>query len=406
MTDERGRKRDTPNGIVGPGGKNLGHVPRGAGLSGNLPGGSRFGTNERKPGSVPISIPNEPRVVDRQIHDPRRGTQGHEAQGHEASRVGPWDGQPTPVRRPGPPEPPMAAPRSPAPPRPPPAPTARDVDGFAATRPAEVVGGGRGASLPPGARGGTRQAAGSARPNERGAAGPSPRPSDPKQSLRLKLEGDTFYEANEGRVKVPKRRGPVFFGFLVLFAVLAVGAFLWIDSHGGVESFVAAVKRVVDSDPGTAVQTSESYGERSTDQPGTSGAVAAPSAQPPGAAAPAAVPQPSAAPQQPASPSPAAQDKPAEQGAEPGQIATGEVEVPEQPSANAAQPASETGEKAEKPPAAKPKPKPVAAKPKPKPVVRRDPVLKVQPLGDVLNEAPPDPGGGESLPPPDPPAPE
>jgi hypothetical protein len=38
--------------------------------------------------------------------------------------------------------------------------------------------------------------------------------------------------------------------------------------------------------------------------------------------------------------------------------------------------------------------------------VHRDPVLKVQPLGDILNAPPPDPGGGPTLPPPDPPAPE
>jgi hypothetical protein len=250
---------------------------------------------------------------------------------------------------------------------------------------------------------------GSLRPNERGAAGPSPRPGDPKQSLRLKLEGDTYYEANEGRVKVPKRRGPLFFGFLLVVTGLVVGAFLWIDSHGGVENFVAAVRRVID--PDTAVQTSVSYGERSPGQTGAApGAiVAAPSTQVPGAqppaAAPGATPQPGAAvPAATPTPSPSGPDKPAEQAAAPGQVATGEVdEVPGEQAAGAGPP-SETAVK--EPVAAKPKPKPVVAKPKPKPVVRRDPVLKVEPLGDVLNAAPPDPGGGAVLPPPDPPAPE
>jgi DedD protein len=102
----------------------------------------------------------------------------------------------------------------------------------------------------------------------------------------------------------------------------------------------------------------------------------------------------------------AAEPKPAEQ---PGQIATGEIEAPDEQPADGAKPANETGVKAEQPAEAKPKPKPkpqVAAKPKPRPPVKRDPVLKVQPLGDVLNAAPPDPSGAAVLPPPDPPAPE
>jgi hypothetical protein len=245
-----------------------------------------------------------------------------------------------------------------------------------------------------------RQAA-SARPNERSAP---PRAPEGKPSLRLKLEGDTYYEANEGRVRVPKRRGPVVLGVLLILAMLAGGALLWIDAHGGVSNFVAAVKHVIDPDsPDPNVQTSLSYGDSAQGQ----APAAQPNAQPPATASaqpPAATPaaQPTAAQQQPAT---TAEQKPAEQ---PGQIATGEVEMPDEQPAAGAKPANETGVKAAQPVEAKPKPKPpvAAAKPKPKPPVHRDPVLKVQPLGDVLNAAPPDPSGAAVLPPPDPPAPE
>jgi len=397
MTDERGRKRDTPNGVFGPSGppvKSAGPAPRGAGLSGHLPTNPRFG-NDDKPGSAPISIQNQPR---RTIHDPRS---------QDASRGGPWEGGQTPAQRAvphesrEPREQPLAAPRSPPPPRPP----ASRVDGFAATRPAEVVGG-RSPSMDPGVRGATSRAPsaspGSSRPNERGPAGPA-RPLENKPSLRLKLEGDTYYEANEGRVKVPKRRGPVFFGFLLVVSMLAVGAFLWIDGHGGIENFVAALSHLGEPSQDPAVQSSVTYVEPNNGQPAASGALAAtPGTQPQGTQPPAAMP-PATAPQQPATAA-----KPAEQAApQPtGQVATGEIEAPDEQPANGAQPANETGVKTEQPAAAKPKPKPVAAKPKPKPAVHRDPVLKVQPLGDVLNAAPPDPGGGPSLPPPDPPAPD
>jgi hypothetical protein len=216
--------------------------------------------------------------------------------------------------------------------------------------------------------------------------------------LRLKLEGDTYYEANEGRVKVPKRRGPVFFGFLLVISMAAVGAFLWIDGHGGIENFVTALSHLGEPQQDPAVQTSVTYVEPNNGQPAASGALAAtPSTQPQGTQPPAATPP--AAQQPPA--------KPAEQAPQQtGQVATGEIEAPDEQPASGAQPANETGAKTEQPAAAKPKPKPVAAKPKPKPAVHRDPVLKVQPLGDVLNAAPPDPGGGPSLPPPDPPAPD
>jgi pyruvate/2-oxoglutarate dehydrogenase complex dihydrolipoamide acyltransferase (E2) component len=244
----------------------------------------------------------------------------------------------------------------------------------------------------------------SARPPER--SGP-PRPPEGKQSLRLKLEGDTYYEANVGRVRVPKRRGPMLLGVLVIFAMLVGGAWLWIDGHGGVTNFVAAVRHVIDPDsPDPGVQSSLTYGEPGAAQPPAATSGAQPNAAQPPATTPqqppAAVPaaQPTAAPQQPA----AAEPKPAEQ---PGQIATGEIEAPDEQPATGAKPANETGVKPEQPAEAKPKPKPqVAAKPKPRPPVRRDPVLKVQPLGDVLNAAPPDPSGAAVLPPPDPPAPE
>lgn len=408
MTDERGRKRDTPNGVFGPSGapgKPPGQVPpRGAGLSGNLPSGSRMGggheprtvsyaNDDPKPGSVPISLQNDPRA--------RRGREPHP---HEPPSAGPWDGSSESARRAAPHEPLMAAART-APPR---APTVRGVDGFAATRPAEVVGGSRGPnrSVPP-----------SARPNDRGPSGGPPRPPEGKSSLRLKLEGDTYYEANEGRVKVPKRRGPLFFGFLFVLTALAVGAFLWIDDHGGIENFAVALKRVVTGEPDPGVQTSLTYGEPNNAAPTAPGtASATPNAQTPVAqpGAPSSAPQPTAAgqvPQPTAAGQPPAQGEPAAHAASPqtGQIATGEIEAPDVQPAKGAQPANETGVKAAEPPvAAKPKPKPVAAKPKPKPkpVVHRDPVLKVQPLGDVLNAAPPDPSGAATLPPPDPPAPD
>jgi hypothetical protein len=245
--------------------------------------------------------------------------------------------------------------------------------------------------------------AASARPNER--SGP-PRAPEGKTSLRLKLEGDTYYEANVGRVRVPKRRGPMLLGVLLVLGMLVGGAWLWIDGHGGVTNFVAALRHVVDPDsPDPNVQTSVSYGDSVQGQAPAAAPGAQPSAQPaatppaqPSAAGPGA--QPAAAPQQPA----AAEAKPEQ----PGQIATGEIDVPEEQPAAGAKPANETRAKPEQPAEAKPKPKPpvAAAKPKPKPAVHRDPVLKVQPLGDVLNAAPPDPSGAAVLPPPDPPAPE
>jgi hypothetical protein len=244
----------------------------------------------------------------------------------------------------------------------------------------------------------------SARPNERSVP---PRAPEGKASLRLKLEGDTYYEANVGRVRVPKRRGPMLLGVLLILAMLAGGAWLWIDGHGGVTNFVAALRHVVDPDsPDPSVQTSLSYGDSAQGQPPSAAPGAQPNAQPPATApaqpsAASSAAQPAAAPQQPA----AAEAKPAEQ---PGQIATGEIDVPDEQPAAGAKPANETGVKSEQPAEAKHKPKPpvAAAKPKPKPPVHRDPVLKVQPLGEVLNAPPPDPSGAAVLPPPDPPAPE
>jgi hypothetical protein len=398
MADDRYRKRETPTGIGRPGK--------------NLPAGSRFAHDEPTPGSVPITIENEPRSrvdpdrVDISRLDPRPA---HDA--GSSGAAGPWDSSPPPSRRPAH-EPPMAAPRAPAsapvpPPPPPRAPAvSRAVDGFAATRPAEIVG----------PRVSNRPAT-SARPNERVHGSASSRPTtDPptKQSLRLKLEGDTYYEAREGRVKVPKRRGPVLLGFLLVLALLGGGGYLWLDAHGGAVNFVAQLQRVVDPDsaPDPEVQTSI------TTQPAESGAVAAtpgtapdslgtPGAQPsqPSAATPGAGAVPGAT--QPAAAPSGAPGQAAQPVGQP-QIATGEIEAPDAPPSNAAQPAEATGgEQPAQPVAAKPKPKPAPA---PKPVIKRpvhrDPVLRVQPLGDVLNAAPPDPSGAATLPPPDPPAPD
>jgi hypothetical protein len=226
----------------------------------------------------------------------------------------------------------------------------------------------------------------------------------------LKLEGDTYYEAREGRVKVPKRRGPVLLGFLLVLALLGGGGYLWLDAHGGAANFVAQLQRVVDPDsaPDPEVQTSI------TTQPAASGAVAAtpgtapdslgtqptqPSAATPSADLGATKPAPGNAAPAAAPSTPGQAVPPAGQP----QIATGEIEAPDAPPSNAAQPAEAAGgEQPAQPVAAKPKPKPVVVK---RPV-HRDPVLKVQPLGDVLNAAPPDPSGAATLPPPDPPAPD
>ncbi|HKP60188.1 MAG TPA: hypothetical protein VJV78_25865, partial [Polyangiales bacterium] len=197
MSDERGRRRDTPTGM-GPGRSGgSGQAPRGAGLSGNLPGGSRPG-QERSltpKGLSPVSVHNDPPARSKPV------PAGYPPA--EQSRV---NVEPHAVRSPPPP------------------PRGRTVaDGFAITHQAE-------APQSPSSR----------------APQPGSRPLEvSKPSLRLKLDGaDPDYEGRA--VRVPKRRAPLLLGILIMLAMLAGGSFLWIDAHGGVDNFVAQLQHLAD----------------------------------------------------------------------------------------------------------------------------------------------------------------
>ncbi len=446
MSDERGRKRDTPTGL-GPAKPGSGHVPRGAGLSGNVPGGSRFARTEQGISPLGTKTPPQPDASD----GPAR---------YEPIASGPWDAATTPPRNVMEPHPARAA----KPPRAAnvPDPLARAAaDAFAVTRPAER------APLPPSqlqpderpaarelhdrlnARGGRSQGSepqgserfGSLRPRPDAAQSPdsprgperqgrsdghrspppppppspgaslragvnltaSARPAapEPKQSLRLKLDADGYDAVPEGRVRVPKRRAPMLLGILVLLGAVVGGALLWIDAHGGVQNFATQLERVISGEAPQPI---------ATQPPAASPDTAAPPAQqqtPLAAQTP--LQQPTAA----ASNSPPPQQQPDQPvtPTEP-QIATGELEPPvaqgndappQQADAKPATGASEVEAEPKAPPpqAAAPKPKP-----KPKPAVRRPPVRR-EPVIRIEELPPPDPSGGPAaLPPPDPPAPE
>jgi hypothetical protein len=397
MSDERGRKRDTPTGL-GPAKPGSGHVPRGAGLSGNVPGGSRFARTEQGISPLGTKTPPQPDASD----GPAR---------YEPIASGPWDAATTPPRNVMEPHPARAA----KPPRAAnvPDPLARAAaDAFAVTRPRPDA-----AQSPDSPRGPERQGRSDGHRSPPPPPPPSPgaslragvnltasaRPAapEPKQSLRLKLDADGYDAVPEGRVRVPKRRAPMLLGILVLLGAVVGGALLWIDAHGGVQNFATQLERVISGEAPQPIATQPPAASPDTAAPPaqqqTPLAAQTPLQQP--AAAASNSPPPQQQPDQPVTPT------------EP-QIATGELEPPvaqgndappQQADAKPATGASEVEAEPKAPPpqAAAPKPKP-----KPKPAVRRPPVRR-EPVIRIEELPPPDPSGGPAaLPPPDPPAPE
>ncbi|HKU41334.1 MAG TPA: hypothetical protein VJR89_24390, partial [Polyangiales bacterium] len=86
MSDDRRRRRDTPSGM----GPVRGQAPRGAGLSGDLPAGSRYVKPEKH--EPPVSAQHD--AAARARHPAaQRG-----ADPHAHTERGPWDAADTPSR--------------------------------------------------------------------------------------------------------------------------------------------------------------------------------------------------------------------------------------------------------------------------------------------------------------------